>query len=128
MLCKGKTYLEFHADSSVQLTLPKTRLPFALMCFVPTLGKYRYLSTSHLSFSKICIRNDYFMTIYIFVLKGDLNEKIVLVCFFFCRVYMVIRVSQLNLPTLEKCRKIASLNMFYKLNHSQVKLTTLNQL
>ena len=28
------------------------------------------------------------MTIIIFVLKGDLNGKIVVMCFFFCRVYI----------------------------------------
>ena len=32
------------------------------------------------------------MIINIFVLKGDLNEKIVLVCFFFCRVYLSIHL------------------------------------
>ena len=35
------------------------------------------------------IRNEYFMTINIFVLKGDLNGKIVVVRFFFCWVYFV---------------------------------------
>ena len=59
------------------------RLPFALMCFVPTKGRYRYSSMSHLSFSKILIKNEYFMTIDIFVLKGDLNRKFVVVRFFF---------------------------------------------
>ena len=34
------------------------------------------------------ITNEYFMTIYIFVLKGDLNGEIVVVRFFFCRVYL----------------------------------------
>ena len=34
------------------------------------------------------IRNEYFMTINIFILKGDLNGKIVVVRFFFCRVYI----------------------------------------
>ena len=29
------------------------------------------------------------MTINIFVLKGNLNEKIVMVRFFFCRVYII---------------------------------------
>ena len=30
------------------------------------------------------------MAIYIFVLKGDLNGKIVVVRFFFCRVYFIV--------------------------------------
>ena len=35
------------------------------------------------------IKTEYFITIYIFVLKGDLNGKIVVVRFFFCRVYIL---------------------------------------
>ena len=45
------------------------------MCFVPSQGKYRHSSQSHSSFSKILIENEYFMTINIFVLKGDLNGE-----------------------------------------------------
>ena len=33
------------------------------------------------------IKNEYFIAVNIFVLKGDLNGKIVVVRFFFCRVY-----------------------------------------
>ena len=43
------------------------------------------------------------MTINFFVLKGDLNGKIVVVCFFFCRVYLktdVIRCQFSNINFL----------------------------
>ena len=55
------------------------------MCFVPTQEKLRYSSTSHSSFSKILIRNEYFMTINIFVLKVYLNGKNRSGAFFFVR-------------------------------------------
>ena len=56
------------------------------------------------------------MTINIFVLKGDLNAKIVVVRFFFCRVYMhfvcfdSLRPSQQNFSHVGTCLNILSIN------------------
>ena len=58
------------------------------MCFVPI----RESIDTHLRHIQVLVKmitNEYFMTIYIFVLKGDLNGEIVVVRFFFCREYEV---------------------------------------
>ena len=46
-------------------------------------------------------RNEYLMTINIFVIKGDLNGKIVVVRFFFCQVYN-------KMQSLEKSVKLGA--------------------
>ena len=48
------------------------------------------------------------MTINIFVLKGDLNGKIVVVRFFFCRVYEQDRLRKFKIST--RCNR---LHVFY---------------
>ena len=59
----------------------KPRLPFSLMSFVPTQGRYSF------------IRYKYFMAAYIFVSKGELNGKSRSGAFLLCRVYYNGRVK-----------------------------------
>ena len=87
IICLCKTYSEFHVDSSVELTLPKLLYPphLCVLCL------HSDSTDTHLRHIKVLDKFDqyeYFMTINIFVLKGDLNGKIVVVRFFFCRVYI----------------------------------------
>ena len=58
-------------------------LTIRLDVFCSYKGKVQILIYTKLKFKEDFIRNKYFMTLNNFVLKGELNEKIVVVRFFF---------------------------------------------
>ena len=65
------------------------------------------------------------MTINIFVLKGDLNGKIIVVCFFFCRVYLVKYMYHIftELPISMGYSQVKSLKLWCQLKYEKNNLS-----
>ena len=81
--CNAKAYSIFYVDRQYHLINVQKMLTDCIDVSCSCTGKAHILFYATLEFREDLIRNNNFMTISIFAFKGELNGKILLVCFYF---------------------------------------------